>query len=981
MVAGIIGGVAVQGAEPPGDSPAPFLVRSWQTEQGLPHNMVLAIIQTHDGYLWAGTVQGLARFDGVNCKTFGLRDGLNALEISALLEDRTGALWIGTVGGGLSRYAGGKMQTFGASDGLSDEAVTTLLEDAAGEIWIGTTAGLYRRDGAKFSQITKGSVFVRAIAQDRDGAIWVSTLHNGLMCFRKGQSVSVAQPAEMRWISACYLLADKQGRLWAGLWGGPQRGVVLCLENGKWNKYSATNGVPAVYINSLAQTPDGTIWGGTLDEGLLYLQNGTFHSVRMKDGLSDDAICALFVGHDGNLWVGTRSGGLDRVSPKKLSVCRVLENSEERLAISLAQTTNGDLWVAASGRGIYRWDNGKFDQLLRSPPAAGHLFVGAVLGTGDGSLWWGAGPSLFQWQKGTIVSGYEHEAWLRGDRITALCEHRGGGIWAGTYNGQLQLLQSNRFTAVSGLPEKPISALVEGSGGTLWIGTMGGGAGQLREGKLTFLTTKNGLRSNLIRSLKQDPDGTLWIGTVSGGLARWAGGHLRNFTQDEGLIDDTILQILDDGEGNLWLGCNRGICRVTKQSLNDLAAGKVNAVHPLVFGIPEGMASEQCEANFASALKAADGRMLFCTAKGIVIIDPRLQTNNDVEPVVLMEDALVDGHGVPPSVGPGRHSFEFHYTGLNFSAPEKVRFRYRLDGLDTDWVEAGGGRTARYPYLPPGKYRFEVAACNDDGRWNAPAVGAAFAVLPYFWQTGWFSTAVVLLLLGLTAAAIRFLERRRYHARLARLQLESQTERERERIARDLHDELGSSLTRISMLSDLGQSRDNSTEQLKSRVEKISNFAVRTARSLDEIVWAVNPRNDSFRSLLEYLMQFAREVFEDTPILCRFRITEDLPQSPLPPEMRHNIFLAVKEALTNVLKHSQATEVVLSAQIVAGQLEISIQDDGGGFDPRSLETIGRNGLVNMRQRIEGLGGRFSIQTIPGRSTTISISLQTPSPAA
>jgi ligand-binding sensor domain-containing protein/signal transduction histidine kinase len=987
----------IQAGEIPGDPSAPFLVRSWQTEQGLPHNMVLAITRTRDGYLWLGTVQGLARFDGVNCRVFGLQDGLKGLEISALLEDKRGALWIGTVGGGLSRYDQGTIGTFTAKDGLKGEAITALLEDAAGDIWVGTTSGLYRWQNDHFSPMANnlGLIFVRSLAKDREGAVWVSTLHNGLLCFKDGKFVPVAGPPQMKVVGACYLLMDDQDRLWAGLGGGARTGVVLCRENGKWTEYGPEDGLPDVYINSLEQTSDGTIWGGTLDTGLLYFRNGKFNPLRMKDGLSDDAICTLFADRQQNLWVGTRSGGLDRVNAKKLSICRVLDNGEERLPLSLAQTTNGDLWVGASGRGIYHWTGGQFEQLLKTPPESGHMFVGALLGAQDGSLWWGSGPALFQWKDGTVLSDYEREPWLRGDRVLSLCEDRNGGMWVGTYNGQLRLLQKGQFTAVDGLSGKPITALVQAADGTLWIGSLGGGLGRLENGKLSTFTIKDGLRSNLIRALHLDADGTLWIGTVSGGLARLANGRLVSFTTQQGLIDDTILQILEDADHNLWLGCNRGICRVSKKSLDDLASGRVDSVYPLAFGNPEGMISEQCEGNFAAGLKARDGQLLFSTAKGIVIIDPRQQTNSVVQPVVLMESVLIDGQtdadllaapdktGRPAvtTIAAGKHSFEFHYTGLNFNAPEKIRFRYRLEGLDTEWVEAGAGRVARYPFVPPGQYRFQVVACNSDGRWSESGVAVGFVVLPRFWQTPWFVVLLVLALLGLTAGGIRYRERRRYRARLRRLELERVTERERARIARDLHDELGSSLTRISMLSDLAQTRENSVEQLTARVGKISQFAIRTARSLDEIVWAVNPQYDSLRSLLEYLTQFARELFEDTNVHCRFHIPEDLPRALLPPEMRHNIFLAVKEALTNALKHAGATEVSLRAQIVGDQVEISVQDNGAGFDPGLPETVAaRSGLKNMRQRIEGLGGRFSIQSTPKNGTTITISLRCPAEA-
>ncbi len=961
---------------------SPYLVRSWQTEQGLPHNLILAVIKSRDGYLWLGTGHGLARFDGVRCQEFGLKDGLRALEVFKLIEDRQGSLWIGTVGGGLSRYANGQIVNYTGRDGLKGDDVTALMEDSDGGLWVGTTTGLFRRLGEHFEAVGEewGRTYIRALARDRAGNVWVATLHAGLMCYQNGKYFEVPGPPEAKSISAYSLLVDSQDRLWLGL----QNGVLLCRDQGRWIKYGPDDGLPQVFISSLAQTADGLIWAGSLDEGLYCLRDGRFHALRIKDGLSDDAIVSLFADQQQNLWVGTRSGGLDQVSPKKLSVCLAMDGTAERLPLSLAQTTNGDLWVGASGHGVYHWDGTGFRQFLNDPPMSWHLFIGALLATDDGSLWWGAGPAVFQSRNGQIAS-YDREAWLQGDRVLSLCANQGGGMWIGTYNGQLELLQQNQFAAITNLSGKPVTALVQETNGTLWIGSMGGGLARLQQGKITTFEMKDGLPSDLVRTLFLDDEGTLWIGTVSGGLARWSHGRFANFTPKEGLIDDTVLQILDDGLGYLWLGCNRGICRVSKKALDDLAAGRPGFIYPLVFGQPEGMISEQCEGNFGAALRTCSGQLCFCTARGIVIIDPR-QRPGSTTPVVMLESVAMDenadvpilaggGSAIIKDIPPGPHRFEFRYTGLNWVAPEKIRFRYRLENLDSDWLEAGSGRTAIYSYVPPGNYRFHVIACNSDGLWNETGAAVSFIVPPHFWQTSWFLGAVILSVLGATGAGVRFVVHRRLHARLERLERERAMERERARIARDLHDELGSSLTRISMLSDLAQSRDNSAEQLKSRVTRISDFAVRTARSLDEIVWAVNPRNDSLRSLLEYLTQFASELFEDTGIRCRFQIPENLPRTPLLPDVRHNVFLAVKEALANVLKHGQATEVCLEARMIRQQIEISVRDDGAGFDPETLAaTTVRSGLKNMRHRIESLGGRFSVEAAVGKGTRVSILL-------
>lgn len=974
--------------EVPAPSASPFFVRSWQTDQGLPNNTVNAITQTHDGYLWLGTDEGLARFDGVRCRVYGLPDGLSSLQISALLEDHRGVLWIGTAGGGLSRLANGKMDTLTVKDGLAGNAIQALLETTNGDIWVGTPTGLSHWQDGQFETVTGylKSAFIYDLAKDSRGDIWVATLHQGLLRLHDGQSSVVPFPPGIKEFDPRCVMVDNQDRVWVGL----RQNYAACYKNGAWTRYGTSEGLPAVVFNHMTQASDGTIWVATLNEGLYYFQDGRFHALGRSDGLPDDAVLSLFLDRKHFLWVGTQSGGLSRIGPKHLSVYHVMENVSECQLRSLAQTTNGDVWLGTYGQGIYHWQNGGM-QAMTNRPFTEHVIVEALLGGRDGSLWWGAGPAFYQWKDNALAFSY-HEHWLAGDRIWSLCEDRGGGIWVGTYDGQLQLCDHGKFTVVHGLPDRPITALVEEPDGTLWIGSLGGGVSRWQNGRLTTFTTRDGLLSNLIRCLHLDSEGTLWIGTDGGGLTRWSQGRFVNFTTRQGLLDDTVVQILEDDNGNLWLGCNRGICRVYKRSLNDVAEGKSDSVHTLVFGRSDGMTQETCVGNFGAALKTQAGQLWFSTEKGIVIIDPDHQANTATPPEVLLEDILLDGHvltnaisrlagpaaaNAPLEIPPGSHSFEFHFTGINFDAAERVRFKYQLEGLDEHWVEAGSVRVARYSYVPPGRYHFRVLASNDNVEWSPAAATLFFEVQPYFWQTLWFKVASVILVLGLLGLGIRRLERRRYRARLRRLEQEHAMQNERARIARDLHDELGSSLNYISMsVSDLKPAA-GADEQFEKRREKISAFAVRTARSLDEIVWAVNPGNDSLRSLLGYLTEFAREQFEGSGVNCRFQIAESLPEMRLPPEMRHNIFLTIKEALTNTLKHAHAGEVCLEAHMAGSTVEISVSDNGRGFDPAAPAQPEHNGLANMRLRIESLGGRFTIESAPGRGTAIRLTI-TPS---
>lgn len=981
----------------PNPSQVSFLIRFWQTDQGLPNNTINAITQTREGYLWLGTDNGLVRFSGVHCQVFGLHDGLGSLQISALLEDRHGALWIGTAGGGLSRMVNGTIETFTIKDGLLANSIQALLETTNGEVWVGSPSGLSRWRNEKFEPIASnlGSFYVYDMAKDRQGDIWVATLHNGLLRFRGEQVLTVPGPVGTAEFNPRCVLVDIKDRVWVALreWGVQGAKYIACYENGNWTRYGPKEGLPSIVLNRLAQSPDGTIWAGSMNDGLYYLQNDRFNALQRRNGLPDNAILALFSDRQ-FLWAGTQSGGLCRIGPKKLSVYHAMEGLSECQLRSLAETTNGDLWLGTYGQGLYRWQGEQIEQLLGNEFHE-HVIAEALLGGRDGSLWWGAGPTLYQWKNGEMLSRHE-EGWLAGDRVWSLCEDRAGGMWVGTYNGQLQFLQQGKFTPVKGLPARPITALTQEADGTLWIGSLGGGLARLQNGKITTITTKDGLRSDLIRALHLDASGILWIGTDGGGLGRWFHGKLAVLTTQQGLMDDTVLQILEDDDGGLWLGGNRGICRIYKRVLNEVATGQTTTLNSLVIGRTDGMLSEACVGNFGAAVKTHDGRLCFSTAKGIVVINSRQQIKKLAPPLVLLEGMFVDGRALmnqplpagapwaaaPPTsleIPPGRHSLEFHYSGIHYDAPEKIRFKYQLEGFDADWIDAGNERTAHYSYVPPGSYRFLVKASTGNDLWISSATEQFLIVQAFFWQTIWFKVALTGLGLGLGGWSIRYVERRRYKARLKRLEQEQAMTNERERIARDLHDELGSSLTYISMaVSNLGRSREHDAQRLKSKLEKISNFAVRTARSLDEIVWAVNPRNDSLRSLVEYLTQLARELAEDTGIRCRFQIQEDLPQLPLPPDIRHNLFLMVKEALTNAIKHAHATEMLFGAKLDGHQLEILIQDNGTGFDPATMEADGdRNGLKNMRLRAASLGGRFAVETKPGAGTIIRLSLAFP----
>ena len=964
-----------------------FVFRTWGTELGLPQNTVNVILQTHDGYLWLGTQAGLTRFDGIRFKVYGLAEGLPNVQVRALHEDAQGSLWIGTYGGGLSRLQDGQIKTFTVENGLSDFNVTALAGDSSGRIWIGTSAGLSLWQNGKFIRDEAlaglGSGLIRTLLRDRHNATWISS-SEGLFEFKGGRLARSAGPSGDENFSPYCLLEDRDGNLWAGIGNGK----VLCRRNGVWGKYDEAAGVPFAYVTCLAEGTDGTIWAGSLDAGLYYFQAGRFHPINKQSGLSGDAIRALLADQEGNLWIGTRSAGLNRLARRKLTVYGPAQGLAHDFVRSVAETADGSLWVGTTGGGLYRGRKAVFtvfgDDRIRF-----YANVESVLATRDGSLWWGGSGALFQWRENLLAASYTrtNQPWLGDVAATALAEDPRGGLWIGTGRGGLWHFRDGQFISFPDLVARgAVTALASETDGTLWVGSIAGGLSRVRNGSVETLCTTNGLPSDHIRTLYLDPENTLWIGSGGAGLIRWKQGRIDCFTTRQGLGDDTVSQILEDDNGHLWLGCDRGIFRFRKTELANLADGKTRFVHSQVYGVTDGMPADECANGFSPAgLKLRSGRLCFSTIKGLVVIDPRQQEIDVPPPRVLLEEVMVDRQSqrlrpqltnnedseTPPlaiTIAPGPREIDFHYTGLNFAAPEKVQFRFRLEGWDRDWVEAGPRRVAYYQQLHPGNYVFRVLACNADGVWSEPGAAMAVTVQAYLWETGWFRALGALTGIGLLAGMVYGVARHSYKQRLTRLETRHAIERERLRISQDMHDAVGGILTRVSILSDLGQSQaDGPTAP--QQFERIGNQVRAAVVALDEIVWATNPKDDNLPRFAEYVGRFADECFENTPVRCWQEMPTDLPKLPLRSDVRHNVFLAVKEALNNVLKHSGANEVWLRLQLVEANVCVEIEDNGRGFTPERA-TPGGNGLGNMNSRLAECDGRAELTGTPGKGVKV-----------
>jgi ligand-binding sensor domain-containing protein/signal transduction histidine kinase len=982
----------------------PFTFRSWQREQGLPENYVRALAQTRDGYMWVGTDEGVSRFDGVNFFSLGPQEGFQGGPVRTLYGDSRGALWIGSVGGGLSCWQGGKLLKFTVRDGLPSDSVTALAEDSNGRIWVGTQAGLVVWQDGHLTSLTGAGVFsgkpIATLFLDREGTMWVGATGAGIFHFQGDKFVQLRDPA---WESLLQdphcLLVDQQKRIWIGAGDA----FVLCRDGDQWRRFGIPRHLATHYVSALVEEPDGTVWAGSVGEGLFEFKAGKLVVVNVSSGLSDNLVETLLVDREGKLWVGTH-GGLNRICPKKVSVLSHNEGLDYGMVQGLAEIRPGVIW-AAQPNGVYQWDGRMFRQTMLNGLSPQEPSVSALLAVRDYSCWVAGAGGFLHFKNPRAAEEGSGVPSLTNLSISALAEDFKGEVWAGTRKGALWHCVDGKWLAQTNCPRgHTITAIAPAADGTLWVGTEGDGLYRIDGGKHAQCEKISGLPGGWIRTLFLDAQGTLWIGTDGDGLSRLQDGRIATFTMREGLPDNTISQILEDDGGNLWLGGDRGIFRAKKRELEDLATHKIPAVYPQIYGRADGMLSEECASGFFPAgLRTKAGLLWFPTLKGIVVVDPH-QIVSSPAPAVALEQVLVDGvpdlpvptragggmnanpeRGDAPTeslrLAPGRHTLEFRYTGLSFDSPERVRFRYRLEELDPHWVEAGIRRVAFYSFVPPGTYRFQVTACNGDGVWNQGGANLALTVLPYFWQTWWFVGGGVLGMGIVGVGGVRVVEKRRLQQRLKRLEQERALERERTRIAQDLHDIMGAKLCRISFLSEHARRCESVPVELQGEIRSMSDDSREVLQSLDEIVWAVNPQKDSLEHLVSYIGQYAREYFRRTGIECELEIPARLPGQPLSSQARHHMFLAVQEALANILKHSRASRARIAMACRGSDFEIVVSDNGTGFDPESSESNSPgsaagfcNGLGNMRRRLAELGGRFLVESQVGQGTTIRFGL-------
>lgn len=937
------------------------IVDRWSVEEGLPNNALNHIIRTRDGYLWIASWAGVSRFDGVRFTR--VAEDLPNAHARALLETRDGAIWIGSSGAGVVRWTPTSTQYFREADGLANDDVLQLAEDATGRIWVATEGGLSAiRDGGIKTWRTADGLpddYVSAVAVAGDGRVLAATrggvcavVNDALTCRRRSSRVPRV------------LIVTRDGREWIGTNAG------IDIVGATTERHVACKDARCISsddVTALLESASG-VWVGFQSGHVNLVGPAGVARYGPSDGLPNAPVRAMVEDPEGSLWIVSENGGLSRLRPARLRMLSIDDGLPVPMVNGLAEAPDGGLWAAAECGPVSQLVNGRF--VPRFAEYTKDACTTGILFTRDGSFWIATKSlGLFQWAGGRmrhfgIAEGLSH------GHVNSIYEDRDGTLWVGTDGGGVHRIEhgvlSRAFRGDDGVATGFLVTIVQDRDGRIWIGSNANGLTVYEHGRFRALTDAENPPSKNIAALSVDSRGDLWIGTADRGLFRRRNGRYESFGRDQGLGDTLVALMVEDADSNLWVGTARGIVRLERSQLEAVAEGREPRVYPITLDRSNGMRNpETAGGGFdPSGLRARDGRILMSTIDGIAVIDPAAFRTNRVPPPVVIEQVVADGRPLTGrdgvvAVPAGARNLEITYTALSMLEPARIHFRYRLAG-DEEWHEAGTRRTAFYTRLPPGSYRLEVMAINHDGVWaDAPAT-VTLDVAPLFRERLAVQLTAAALLLLASGYGVHAVSLRRARARVAELERRHALQRERERIARDLHDDLGSRLAHIVRLSN----------HPVAAGEALPAAAREAAQTIDELVWAVDARNDTIDSFATYAMHQAEETISIAGIKCRTMTDTDFGAHVITALARRQLYMGFKEAVNNAVKHARATTITLRAAIEERSFVLEVADDGLGLPVHGGDPTG-NGLRNMNERAAAAGGTLHVHSVPGQGSRLT----------
>ncbi len=964
----------------------------WTTANGLPQNTVTGIVQTPDGYLWLSTFDGLARFDGVRFTIFdkGNTNGILNNRFSGIFVDREGTVWATTENGLVTVYRNGVFTSYQTPETLG--VAITIVSDANANAVIETNDGLYYlQDGRFIPTPDQNEINVKLIYYGRSGAKW--TFERGGISRQKDATMtnySLNLPPEyLTSIHNLQAYEDNRGAFWFTV-----REKLYRLANGNVSIFTK-NEIPALnelIPQTIFDDAEGSVWivfGSSnltrkLDGQVVKFNDGQFTSYKIGKSFSSSF---GITDREGNFWLATTTG-LKRLRQQLITSLSVKDGLVSNEVYPLLQTSKGDIFIGTV-QGVNRYTDGKITNpgLKYSPNFP--LYMRGLWEDERARVWLGfQGDSGFgRFEEPSSVKKIGQNELPNG--ATDFASDLEGNIWIATEEGLFKYkddLKIAQYTVKDGLRNDKIITIRFDRQGNLWLGTFDGLA-HFKGGKFTNFTDVENSPKGFVRAIYEDAEGVLWFGTYGDGLVRYKDGKFFNYRVEDGLVNNGVFAILEDGRGNFWMSSNRGIHRVSKQELNDYADGRIPKLNSVSYDEKDGMPNAECNGGrLPAAIKTKDGKLWFPTMGGIAIVSPEAEKVNPNPPPVSIENISIDRKAIDPlflrsairdpnsaiELQPGQSNIAIEYTGLSLTKSEQIKFKYKLEGLEENWVEAGTKRTADYSYLPAGSYTFRLIAANANGVWNNEGAAVKIVVRPFFYQTRWF--------IGLLTLALAVLIGSIYHIRVSRVraiaeaktlfsrQLIESQETERKRIASELHDGLGQSLVVIKNRAMLGIKRCDDKDQVTKELATISESASQALDEVRDITNNLRPQlldrlglTKAINSMLKKISGMIEIESEIDNIDKIFNGNEEI-----------SLYRIVQESFNNIVKHSNASHAVVSIKRNENNVILTIEDNGKGFDAGNAKSNSSGlGLVGLKERAQLLGGEFVIDSKLGEGTKVT----------
>ncbi|MEP5611062.1 MAG: two-component regulator propeller domain-containing protein [Cyclobacteriaceae bacterium] len=986
-----------------------YIIDSWTTENGIPNNGILDIEKTNDGYLWIATYSGLARFDGTNFTEFPELLAVNG--IRSLQESTDGFLWIGSDDGSLIKYKDDVFSFIDIGEDLVSPVITSISENHNGKMWIGTRSGmavveddvLQRVDHPMLSQ-----AFVYCSEIDAFNNLWIGT--SGLGLFKYSANGVVEQYTVDQGLvnnSVRSIHVGNEGQLMVGTEGG-----LTLFENGKPSEsYTTANGLPHNYVNEILHDSQGTTWLGT-DHGLVRFRDGVIDVLDNDQGLADNTIQALSEDGEGILWVGTYFGGLNRLKDGKFINYGLLEGLQDEV-VYVTHEGEGKVWIGTAN-GISYLEKGKVtSNKLGDFPAINT--IRDILCDSRRQLWIGTSAGLVLYQNGRIVKRITTREGLSNNRVRRISEAQNGDLWIGTAKGlnrySVESGEMRSYGTAHGLSNEFILSLLVDSQDRVWVGTNGGGLLLLQDDTFQSFADAEGLESNIIFGIDEDQNGTLWVSTNSG-ITRYKDEKFQSITKTHGLPSNTVFQVIINDY--FWLFTDKGLVRIDRNEVQHLLDNQIRSLSTtLLLNKSEGMRTDQVTGVSVSD-SSSEGHILVSTLRGLSILDPTKLEVSNLATKVMLTSVLSDGlelkDGDDVRFGPGTRYNEFHYAALNFYAPEKIKFRYRLENFDEGWIEAGDRRTAYYSNLPPGEYTFQVLASNTDGVWNDKPVEFHFCQEAYFYETAWFYV-----LLAFTLGGAIFLL---YKARVRTLHVSNKQLQElvelrtqdvqnqnneltqlnhiKDRLFSIISHDLRSPINSCYSLLDVMGKGEISDDEFK-KLGKILTLQIGEVKDLlnDLLNWSrsqldgltITPEKISLSPIVEENFK----LFEMQASHKELELENSLPGTQYVSADMNMTKVVVRNLISNAIKFSKKRgSIKVGCVKKNGVVEFSVKDHGVGigqdnltkiFDKELYTTAGTVdekgtgiGLILVKEFVEKNGGTVEVESIEGEGSTFRFTL-------